>query len=92
MIRKILGGVLILEAALIIIGSIVNGSFMSDQGSAAATYGTFVGTMLPVIVNVFGGIFITKFFGSHLSYDNRQAGRDFQRASSGVGNKRFLRT
>lgn len=61
MIRKILGGLLILEAALIIIGSIVNGSFMSDQGSAAATYGTFVGTMLPVIVNVFGGIFLFGF-------------------------------
>lgn len=61
MIRKILGGLLFVEAALIVIGSIANGSFMSDQGSAAATYGTFVGTMLPVIVNILGGIFLFRF-------------------------------
>ena len=55
MIRKILGGLLILEAALIIIGSIVNGSFMSDQGSAAATYGTFVGTIYSGAMGIISG-------------------------------------
>lgn len=63
MIRKILGGLLFLVAALGLIGSIANGSFMSDRGSAAATYGTFVGTMLPIITNVLAGIFLMSFDG-----------------------------
>lgn len=61
MLRKILGGLLFVESALIIIGSIANGSFMSDQGSAAATYGAFVGMMIPVVVNILGGIFLLTF-------------------------------
>lgn len=61
MIRKILGGLLWAVAALILIGSIANGSFMSDRGSAAATYGAFVGTMLPIITNIFAGLFLMTF-------------------------------
>lgn len=61
MVRKILGGFLFVIAALILIGSIASGSFMSDRGSAAATYGTFIGTMLPIITNALAGIFLMRF-------------------------------
>ena len=61
MIRKILGILLWIMAALILLGSIANGSFMSDRGSAAATYGAFVGTMLPIVANVLAGIFLVRF-------------------------------
>lgn len=63
MVRKILGGLHFVAAALTLIGSIANGSFMSDRGPAAATYGAFVGTMLPIIVYVLTGIFLMKFDG-----------------------------
>lgn len=61
MLRKICGGLLLAEAALILIGSIANGSLMSDYGSAAATYGRFVGTMIPVVADVLGGWFLLRF-------------------------------
>ena len=61
MIKKILGGLFFVAAILILIGSIANGSFMGDHGSVAATYGAFVGTMLPIIVNVCAGIFLIRF-------------------------------
>ena len=63
MVKKILGGFLFIIAALILIGAIANGSFMSDRGSAASTYGAFVGTMLPIVVNVIAGIFLFRFDG-----------------------------
>ena len=65
MLRKILGGLLWAVAALILIGSIANGSFMSDRGSTAATYGAFVGTMLPIVANVLAGIFLMNFDGAY---------------------------
>ncbi len=61
MVRKILGGFLFVLATLVLIGSISNGSFMSDRGSSAATYGAFVGTMLPIVANVLAGIFLIRF-------------------------------
>lgn len=63
MVRKILGGFLFVLAALILIGSMSNGSFMSDRDSSAATYGAFTGTMLPIIANVLAGIFLIRFDG-----------------------------
>ncbi len=61
MVKKLLGGLLFAESALILIGSVANGSFARDRGSAAATFGYFLGILLPIIVNVFAGIFLMIF-------------------------------
>lgn len=61
MAKKVLGGLFFAGALLILIGAIANGSLFSDQGSAAATYGYFLGTILPVVVYVLSGIFLFNF-------------------------------
>ena len=48
-------------ALLILAGAVADGSLFSDQGSAAATYGNFLGTILPVVVYVLSGIFLLAF-------------------------------
>lgn len=58
MIKKVLGGLFFICALLILIGSIANGTLFSDQGSAAATYGKSIGTLIPIIVYVLSGIFL----------------------------------
>ena len=61
MVKKVLGGLFFVGALLILIGAIANGTLFSDQGSAAATYGNFLGTILPVVVFVLSGIFLFTF-------------------------------
>ena len=61
MVKKVLGGLFFFGALLILVGAIVNGSLFSDQGSAAATYGNFLGTMIPVVTYVLSGIFLLAF-------------------------------
>ena len=61
MVRKILSVLLWIESALIVIGSIANGSLLGDAGATAATLGTMVGTLLPVVVNILGGVFLWRF-------------------------------
>ena len=61
MAKKVLGGLFFVGALLILIGAIANGTLFSDQGSAAATYGNFLGTILPVVVYVLSGIFLLTF-------------------------------
>lgn len=63
MVKKILGGLFWVLSALILIGSIANGSFMSDRGSVAATYGAFAAIMIVIITNIFAGIFLMRFDG-----------------------------
>jgi uncharacterized membrane protein HdeD (DUF308 family) len=59
--KKILGILFFVGALLILVGSIANGSLFSDQGSAAATYGNFLGTIIPIIIYVLCGIFLLTF-------------------------------
>ena len=59
--KKILGGLFLAAAALVLIGAAGNGTLFSDQGSAAATYGNFVGTLIPVVLYVLSGIFLLTF-------------------------------
>ena len=61
MIKKVLGGLFLTGALLMLIGAIANGSLFSDQGSTAATYGNFLGTIIPIIIYVLSGIFLLTF-------------------------------
>ena len=61
MLRKILGILFLVAAALVLIGSIATGSLLGDRGSAAATYGAFTGTMLAVVLYVLAGVFLLRF-------------------------------
>ena len=61
MVKKIYGGLFFVGALLILVGAAFNGTLFSDQGSAAATYGSFIGTMLPVVAYVLSGIFLLTF-------------------------------
>ena len=61
MIKKVLGGLFFAGALFMLIGAIANGTLFSDQGSAAATYGYFLGTILPVVVYVWSGFFLLTF-------------------------------
>lgn len=61
MVKKVLGGLFFVGALLMLIGSIANGTLFSDQGSAAATYGNFIGTILPIVVYVLSGFFLFTF-------------------------------
>lgn len=63
MLRKIIGILFLVAAALVLVGSIANGSLLSDRGSAAATYGFFVGTMLAVALYALAGLFLLRFDG-----------------------------
>ena len=59
--KKILGGLFFAGALAMLIGAIANGTLFSDQGSEAATYGNFLGTILPVVTYVLSGIFLITF-------------------------------
>ncbi len=61
MAKKVLGSLFFAGALLILIGAIANGTLFSDRGSAAATYGNFLGTILPIVVYVLSGIFLLTF-------------------------------
>ena len=61
MAKKVLGGFFFAGALLVLIGAIANGSLFSDRGSTAATYGYFLGTILPIVVYVLSGIFLINF-------------------------------
>ena len=61
MVKKIIGGLFVLVAILILVGSIANGSFMNDRGSAAATYGAFLGTLISIVFFTLSGIFLFFF-------------------------------
>lgn len=63
MVKKVLGGLFFAAALLVLIGAVANGTLFSDQGTAAQTYGRFVGTLLPVIIYVLSGIFLLAFDG-----------------------------
>ncbi len=59
--KKVLGYLFFAGAILLLIGTIANGTLFSDQGSTAATYGNFFGTLIPIIVYVLSGIFLITF-------------------------------
>ena len=59
--KKIIGILMLIIAILSLIGSIANGSLFEDRGSAAATYGGFIGTLLPILLYVISGIFLIVF-------------------------------
>ncbi len=61
MAKKLLGILLILEAVLILYGLISKGMLFADYGTAAATYGNFVGNLIPIVVNVLAGIYLCLF-------------------------------
>lgn len=61
MTKKILGILFFIECALITTILIANNSFMMEQSSVAATYGNFIGTMLPIILTLLSGIFLFRF-------------------------------
>lgn len=61
MAKKVLSGLFFAGALLILISAIANGSLFSDQGSAAATYGKFLGTIILIIIYVLCGIFLLTF-------------------------------
>lgn len=61
MVKKAFGGLFFAGALFLLIGAISNGTLFSDKGSAAATYGTFLGTIIPVVLYVFSGIFLFTF-------------------------------
>lgn len=44
-----------------LIGTIANGTLFSDRDSVAATYGFFLGTIIPIILYVLSGIFLFTF-------------------------------
>ena len=59
--KKILGSLFFVGAFLMLIGAIVSGTLFSDQGSVAATYGNFLGTIIPIVVYVLSGLFLLTF-------------------------------
>ena len=59
--KKILSGIFWVYAVVALVGAIGNGSLFSDQGSAAATYGYFLGTVLPIVLLILEGIFLIGF-------------------------------
>ena len=58
--KKILGILFFVIALLVVIGFIGDGAVLG-QGSSAATIGSFIGTLLPVILYIFSGIFLLTF-------------------------------
>lgn len=61
MVKKVLGSLFFLGALLLLIGAIANGTLFSDRGSVAATYGFFLGTIIPIILYILSGIFLFTF-------------------------------
>ena len=61
MVKKIIGSLFFVAAILGFVGAAVNGTLAQDLGSAAATYGSFVGTLIPVIAYILSGIFLFSF-------------------------------
>lgn len=61
MFKKVLSALFFLGAILMLIGAIANGTLFTDRGSAAATYGFFLGLMIPIILYVLSGIFLFTF-------------------------------
>lgn len=61
MIKKLLGILFFVVALLILIGSIANDTLFNDLGSAAATFGNFLGKLIPIVLYIFSGIFLFAF-------------------------------
>lgn len=61
MAKKIIGALFLVFAVIIVVSSIANGSLFADHGSAPATYGAFLGILLPVIANIASGILFLTF-------------------------------
>lgn len=59
--KKVLGILFIVFAVLAVVGAVANGSLFSDRGSGAETFGAFLGTLIPVVLFVFSGIFLISF-------------------------------
>ena len=61
MVKKIFGILFFVVALLALVSVIAGGSLFSDRGSVAATYGNFVGNMLPIVLYVVSGITLLTF-------------------------------
>ncbi len=59
MVKKIIGCLFFVAAALALVGAAVNGTF--SQGSTPAALGAVVGTLIPVVAYVIGGILLLTF-------------------------------
>lgn len=61
MVKKALGGLFLIAAVFLLVLYIFNGSLFSDRGTAAATYGYFLGKIISIVLYVFSGIFLLGF-------------------------------
>ena len=61
MLRKLGGILLLVLAVLIVVGAAANGTFTETFDTSAEKTGKIVGTLLPVVVNVFAVIFLLGF-------------------------------
>ncbi len=61
MLKKVIGGLFLAGALLLIISNIITGSFFEDRGSTVATYGYFVGKIVPIVLYVISGFFLLNF-------------------------------
>ena len=61
MTKKILGGLFLAVAAFLLITYIATGTLFADYGSAAFTYGVFIGKLIPIVLYTLSGLFLLGF-------------------------------